>query len=110
LARELATSLLFALLAVPSQIASIEFATKNFGTRLAVVTTVANSRSRKVMSKLGIENRNENYFYPSISENSGVKEHIYCEISHEKSYREFQENSITVTAQQSPEHYSDSSV
>jgi hypothetical protein len=62
------------------------------------------------MSKLGIENRNENYFYPSISENSGVKEHVYCEISHEKFYREFQENSIAITAQSSPEDYSDSSV
>ena len=70
---------------------------------VAAFTTVENSRSRKVMSKLGMKNRNENFFHPRISENSGLKEHVYYEISREKFYRDFQENSVTISSQKSPE-------
>ncbi|MFT4814622.1 MAG: RimJ/RimL family protein N-acetyltransferase [Pseudohongiellaceae bacterium] len=70
---------------------------------VAAFTTVENSRSRKVMSKLGMKNRNENFFHPRISENSGLKEHVYYEISRENFYRDFQENSVTISSQQSPE-------
>ena len=71
--------------------------------QVAAFTTIENSRSRKVMSKLGMENRNENFFHPRISENSGLREHVYYEISRERFYRNFQENSVVISSQKSPE-------
>ena len=51
-----------------------------------------------------MKNRNEKFFHARVSENIVVKEHVYYEISREKLYREFQENYVAVSSQQSAEH------
>jgi len=69
---------------------------------VAAFTTVANSRSRKVMSRLGMKDREENFLHPRVSENSGLKEHVYYDISRESFYRNFQEDSVVISSQQHP--------
>jgi RimJ/RimL family protein N-acetyltransferase len=67
--------------------------------RVAAFTAPANSRSRKVMSRLGMEDRQENFLHPRISESTGLKEFVYYEISRERFYRSFQENSVAISSQ-----------
>jgi hypothetical protein len=62
------------------------------------------------MSRLGMENRNENFLHPSVSGSTGLKEHIYYEISREKFYRNFQKNSVAIPSQKNPEGQSDPTV
>ena len=67
--------------------------------RVAAFTTVANVRSRKVMSRLGMVDRGENFLHPRVPEKSGLKEHVYYEISRERFYRNFQKDSVTISSQ-----------
>lgn len=67
--------------------------------RVAAFTTRTNSRSRKVMSRQGMEDRKENFLHPRVPESSGLKEHVHYEISREKFYRNFQEDSVEISSQ-----------
>lgn len=67
--------------------------------RVAAFTTLANSRSREVMSRLGMEDRLENFLHPRVSESTGLKEHVYYEISRKIFYRNFQEDSVAISSQ-----------
>ena len=78
--------------------------------QVAAFTTIENSPSRNVMSRLGMENREENFLHPRVSESTGPKEHVYYEISREKFYRNFQKNSVTISSQKNPEGQSDPTV
>ena len=78
--------------------------------QVAAFTTIENSPSRNVMSRLGMENREENFLHPKVSESTGLKEHVYYEISREKFYRNFQKNSVAISSQKNPEGKSDPTV
>ena len=67
--------------------------------RVAAFTALTNSRSRKVMSRLGMEDRQKNFLHPKISESTGLKEHVYYEISRERFYENFQEGSVAISSQ-----------
>ncbi|PCI77252.1 MAG: GNAT family N-acetyltransferase [SAR86 cluster bacterium] len=67
--------------------------------RVAAFTTLANSRSREVMSRLGMKDRQENFLHPRVSQSSGLKEHVYYQISRERFYRNFKEDCVTISSQ-----------
>lgn len=78
--------------------ASLHFAfTKLQQDRIAAFTAAGNIPSQKVMCRLGMENRQENFLHPRVPESSGLKEHVYYEISRASFYKNFSENSVIMS-------------
>lgn len=65
--------------------------------RVAAFTAVSNAQSQKVMSRLGMKNRHENFLHPRVSRSTGLKEHVYYEISREKFLHSFSKEAVIVT-------------
>jgi len=67
--------------------------------RVAAFTAVANTRSRKVMSRLGMKDRKQNFLHPRVSQSSGLQEHVHYEIDRELFYKHFTVESVAISSQ-----------
>ncbi len=65
--------------------------------RVAAFTAVANSRSRKVMLRLGMTDREVNFLHPRVPSESGLREHVHYEIDRQTFYKNFQAELISIT-------------
>lgn len=63
---------------------------------VAAFTTVMNSRSRKVMARLGMRDREENFLHPRVPEDCELREHVFYEIERERFAANFQADSIRI--------------
>lgn len=80
--------------------ASLHFAFSVLGQdRVVAFTTLTNARSRKVMSRLGMEDQQENFLHPRVPESTGLREHVYYEVSRDRFYRNFREDSVAISSQ-----------
>ena len=66
--------------------------------RVAAFTTVENSRSQKVMTRLGMVDRQENFLHPRVPLSSGLKEHVHYEVGREAFYKNFPEFSVSISS------------
>lgn len=65
--------------------------------RVAAFTTTENAASRKVMSRLGMRDRNENFLHPRVPHDSGLQEHVYYEITGEEFTNNFEIDSVSIS-------------
>lgn len=67
--------------------------------RVAAFTTIANSASRKVMSRIGMADAHRNFLHPRVPADSGLQEHVYYEIERRKFDEGHDKNSVSVARQ-----------
>lgn len=85
--------------ATETAVASLHFAFSHLEQdRVAAFTAVENARSRAVMSRLGMVDRQENFLHPRVSQSSGLKEHAHFEIDRETFYKNFSEASVAISS------------
>ncbi len=68
--------------------------------RVAAFTTVANSPSRKVMTRLGMVDTGRNFDHPRVPPGSDLREHVHYEIDPDKFYTDFRADSVIIAKQQ----------
>jgi RimJ/RimL family protein N-acetyltransferase len=64
--------------------------------RVAAFTAIGNSASQKVMSRLGMKDRQENFLHPRVPQSSGLKEHVHYQIDRDRFYRDFRAESASI--------------
>ncbi len=64
--------------------------------RVAAFTATQNSPSRKVMARLGMRDRGENFLHPRVPPDSPLQEHVYYEIGRDDFYSNFDESSVSI--------------
>lgn len=79
--------------------ASLQFAFSTLHQqRVAAFTAVENFPSQKVMSRLGMRDRQENFLHPRVPSGSGLQEHVYYDIDSEGFIAKLQDGSAIVSS------------
>lgn len=65
--------------------------------RVAAFTSTVNSPSRRVMLRLGMKDRKENFLHPRVPEGSPLQEHVHYEIERDEFYKVFQQGAVKIT-------------
>ncbi|GJM11752.1 MAG: N-acetyltransferase [Pseudohongiella sp.] len=84
--------------ATETAVASLHFAFSVLNLdRVAAFTAVDNLPSRRLMSRLGMVDRLENFQHPRVADGSALKEHVYYDLTRETFYSLFPENAVTIS-------------
>lgn len=65
---------------------------------VAAFTAVSNTPSRKVMERLGMRDRDENFLHPRVSTDSALREHVHYLIEREDFYKRFPKELVGISS------------
>lgn len=67
--------------------------------RVAAFTSILNTPSRKVMERLGMQDRMKNFLHPRVAADNKLAEHVHYEIERERFYSRHPKLSVKISSQ-----------